>query len=177
MLSRQRFPIDDNHTDNSIVAANTRYRLFSLILGHAIVIERSGQIFFRIKTVTSPVKHKVCRQMDQSAPLMLATIRQVLYRRHVNGIRLLTVLLAIIRDGKSRTIDNDIRTDMVEQGLHRRIVVDVQPNESMGPFRTDIRMKGTAEYFAGPVLRKVIQDSSPDKPISTYNQYLFHQNI
>ena len=115
--------------------------------------------------------------MDQSAPLMLATIRQVLYRRHVNGIRLLTVLLAIIRDGKSRTIDNDIRTDMVEQGLHRRIVVDVQPDENMGPSRTDIRMKGTAEYLAGPVLRKVIQDSSPDKPISTYNQYLFHQNI
>lgn len=111
--------------------------------------------------------------MDQSAPLMLATIRQVLYRRHVNGIRLLTVLLAIIRDGKSRTIDNDIRTDMVEQGLHRRIVVDVQPDGSMVPSRTDIRMKGTAEYFAGPVLRKVIQDSSPDKPISTYNQYLF----
>ena len=54
---------------------------------------------------------------------MLATIRQVLYRRHVNGIRLLTVLLAIIRDGKSRTIDNDIRTDMVEQGLHLGLVV------------------------------------------------------
>ena len=86
MLSRQRFPIDDNHTDNSIVATNTRYRLFSLILGHAIVIERSGQIFFRIKTVTSPIKHKVCRQMDQSAPLMLATIRQVLYRRHVKDV-------------------------------------------------------------------------------------------
>ena len=62
---------------------------------------------------------------------------------------------------------------MVEQGLHRRIVVDVQPDGSMVPSRTDIRMKGTAEYFAGPVLRKVIQDSSPDKPISTYNQYLF----
>ena len=66
---------------------------------------------------------------------------------------------------------------MVEQGLYRRIVVDIQPDESMISFLTNIRMKGTAEYLVFPVLRKVIQDSSPDKPISTYNQYLFHQNI
>ena len=175
MLSRQRLPVDHHHTGNRIVAAYTCYRLFSLILGHAVVVERGRQVFFRIKTVAFPVKHKVRRQMDQAASLMLATISQVLYRRHVKGIRLLVVLLAIVRNGKSRTVD--IRTDVVEQAFHRRIVVDIQPDESMVPFRTDIRVKGTAENFTFSVRRKFVQDSPPGKPVCTYNQYLFHQNI
>ena len=115
--------------------------------------------------------------MDEATPLMLATMSQVFYRRHVKGIRLIVVLLAIIRDRKSRAIDDGIGADMVEQGLHRRIVVDVQPDERMAPFRTDIRMEGTAEYLASPVPRKVIQDPPPGKPVCSYNQYLFHQNI
>lgn len=110
-------------------------------------------------------------------PWMLATVRQVLYRRHIGGIGLFTVLLAIIRDGKSRTIDDDIRTDMVEQDFYRRIVVDIQPDKRMVPFRPDIRMERTTDHFTGIISRKVIQDSPPRKPVCSYNQYLFHQNV
>ena len=66
---------------------------------------------------------------------------------------------------------------MVEQGLHRRIVVDVQPDGSMVPSRTDIRMKGTAEYFAGPVLRKVSRILLPTNPLAPITNIFSSKHI
>jgi len=177
MLSRQCFPIDDNHTGNRIVATVPCNRLFSLILGQAIVVKRSRHILFRIETVAFPVKHKIRRQMDKAASLLLATVRQILHRRHINRIRLFTVLLTVIRDGKSRAIDHDIRAYMIEQDFHCRIIIHIHPDKRMLFPRLDIRMKRTTDNLTFPVRRKFIQNSPPSKPVCTYNQYLFHQNI
>ena len=100
VLSGQRLSIDDNHTDDCIITAYPGNCLFSLILGQSIIVDRSRNIFLRIKPVAFPVEHEIGRQMNQAASQMFTTMRQVPDRRNIGRISLFAMLLAVIGDRK-----------------------------------------------------------------------------